>query len=243
MATQLRRGVFPNILIAALLTIVGLAGEPARPSQAAAHAAPPGPDRVATITVNYTAYTWWMATWNKNRVVCSLVVDHKGQPTLGDVYQNCDSDVYVTFKTQPPCNAVGDKRHCVGYYLLLVDTQQSQRQMTVNLPPAVVWLSLEGCDSVSRAGTNICENQPILVLQGQEPLPNEHILGIEGTMDDQPFSCDATCKLKLTPTDQNGVALRFWAWSSYGDSSPVFQRAGACGYRRREQSRSDIPIC
>ena len=222
MATQVRRRLFPNILVALLLTAVGLAGEPARPSQAASPSDPPGPDRIATITVNYTAYTWWMATWNKNRVVCSLVVDHKGQPTLGDVYQNCDQDVYDTFKRQPPCNAVGDRRKCVGYYLLLVDTQQSQRQMTVTLPPPEVWLSLEGCDAVSRAGTSICENDPVLVLKGQEPLPNEHILAIEGTMDGQPFSCDPTCKLRLAPTDQNGVALRFWAWSSYGDSSQVF---------------------
>ena len=36
------------------------------------------------------------------------------------------------------------------------------------------------------------------------------------------LSCDAVCKLKLAPTDSDGVTLQFWAWSSYGDSSEVF---------------------
>jgi hypothetical protein len=222
MPTHLGYRPFSHIFIAILLTFVSLASITAQPTHASSAADPPGPDRVATITVDYTAYTWWMATWNKNAVVCSLVVDHEGQPTLGEIYQNCDQDVYFTFKDQPNCDAVGDRRHCVGYYLVLIDTTQSQRQMTVLLPPAEVWLSLEGCDSVSRAGTNICETDPILVLQGEEPLPNEHILRIEGTMNGEPFSCDPTCRLRLSPTDPAGVALQFWAWSSYGDSSQIF---------------------
>ncbi len=177
---------------------------------------------MATITVNYTAYEWWMATWNKNRVVCSLVVDHEGQPTLGEIYENCDQSVYLTFKDQPSCEPLVDRRRCDGYYLVLVNTTESQREVTVLLPPPEIWLSLQGCDAVSRAGTNICEKQPILVLKGQEPLPNEHITRVEGTMDGKPFSCDAVCKLKLAPTDSDGVTLQFWAWSSYGDSSEVF---------------------
>ena len=211
-----------NALAALLLTLGSLALFPAAPGRAAEAAAPPGPDRVTPITVDYTAYTWWMATWNKNEVVCSLVVDHEGQPSLGEVYENCDEGVYDTFKDQPPCNLVGDKRRCEGYYLYLVDQTQSQREITVTLPPASVWLSLENCSSVSRSGTNICETDPILVLEGQEPLPNEKILRIEGSMDGTDFSCDATCNLRLAPTDPDGVQLKFWAWSSYGDSSPVF---------------------
>lgn len=222
MPTNSRRRLLLNYLLAVLLTIVSLAGEPARQGHAAPAGAPPGPDRVATITVDYTAYEWWMATWKKNVVVCSLVIDHPGQPTLSDVYQNCDQDVYLTFKDQPACTAVVNKGRCEGYYVVLIQSYPAQRQVTVTLPPPEVWLSLEGCDSVSRAGTNICENQPILVLKGDEPLPNEHILRIEGTMDGRPFTCDPTCKLALAPTDADGVALQFWAWSSYGDSSNVF---------------------
>ena len=206
-----------------MLTLGSLGLFPAASTKAAEVAAPPGPDRVAPITVDYTAYEWWMASWNKNKVVCTLVVDHDGQPTLGEIYENCDTDVYNTYKDQPPCDLVGDKRRCEGYYLYLIDTRKAQRVITVTLPPPEVWLSLEGCDPVSRFWTNVCETAPILVLKGEEPLPNEHILGIEGTMDGESFTCDATCKLQLAPTDVNGVTLEFWAWSSYGDSSQVFK--------------------
>jgi hypothetical protein len=85
-----------------------------------------------------------------------------------------------------------------------------------------VWLTLEGCSAVSRQGTSICEVPPILVLEGREPLPNEHILAIEGTIDGTAFSCEPTCRIELQATDGDGVRMEFWAWSSYGDSSPAF---------------------
>lgn len=211
----------------------------ATPVKAAAPVVPPGPDRVAPITVNYTAYQWWMAAWNKNNVVCTLIIDHDGQPTLGDVYQNCDPAIYTTYKNQPPCNLVGAKRQCQGYYLYLIETHEATKVISVTLPPPEVWLSLEGCDSISRAGTNVCETNPILVLKGEEPLPNQHITSIEGTMDGVPFTCDPTCKLQLAPTDANGVLLQFWAWSSYGDSSQLFKaqvRVAAADVNNPDQS-------
>ena len=223
MVAGLRNRKLVNGFIALLLAFGSLSLFPVTSTKAAEPATPPGPDRVAPITVNYTAYEWWMANWNKNKVVCTLIVDHDGQPALGDIYTNCDVGVYNTYKDQAPCDLTGDKRKCEGYYLYLVGTHESQRVITVTLPPPEVWISLEGCDPVSRSGTNVCETTPILVLKGEEPLPNEHILGIEGTMDGNSFTCDPTCKLQLSPTDPNGVQMEFWAWSSYGDSSQVFK--------------------
>ena len=109
MPTQLHPRLLPNALIAILLAVISVASQPARHTRGD-EADPPGPDRVATITVNYTAYEWWMATWNKNWVVCSLVVDHEGQPTLGEIYENCDQSVYLTFKDQPSCEPLVDRR-------------------------------------------------------------------------------------------------------------------------------------
>lgn len=210
-------------VITFLLVMVMSALLPVRLGRAATQHAPPGPDRVTTITVDYTEYEWWMATWNKNRVVCTLVVDHEGQPTLGEIYQNCGEEVYETFKTQPPCLLVGDKRGCKGYYIYLVEARQAQREIVVKLPPPEVWIKLEGCESVSRSGTNICETPPVLVLEGHEPLPNEQIVGIEGTFGGKSFKCGGPrCKLRLAVTPAKGSKMEFWAWSSYGDSSPVF---------------------
>ncbi len=210
-----------NWMFVILLTLSSLALLPVTSGQAARLKDPPGPDRVTALTVNYTAYTWWMATWKKNQVVCSVVVDHDEQPTLGEVYTNCDPAIYYTWKGQQPCDQM-PRSECEGYYLYLVKAEQLQKQVTVKLPPPAVWLSLEGCESVSRSGTNICETVPQLVLKGEEPLPNEHILRIEGTMDGQPFTCSAICKLQLATTADKGVNLQFWAWSSYGDSSDAF---------------------
>jgi hypothetical protein len=216
------RSAFLTNGIAALMLALGSQLLPPATVEASDSAVPPGPDRVAPITVDFTAYTWWMATWDDNSVVCSIVVDHEGLPTLGDIFQDCDQDVYFDYQEQPPCYGAARPRTCEGYYIYLVDTQQSQREITVKLPPPVVWLSLENCNGVSRTGTNICETAPILVLQGHESLPNEQILSIEGTVDGTPFACDPTCRLELGATDEDGATLDFWAWSSYGDSSPVF---------------------
>ncbi len=208
------------MIIAILLALGSLVILPATSGRADTAPSPPGPDRVAKITVKYTAYTWWMATWNKNKIVCTLVVDHEGQPTLGEIYTNCTSGVYYNWTKTKPCKTAA--QDCRGFYLYLVKTESSQKQVTVTLPPPSVWLSLQGCETVTRSGTDICENTPVLLLKGQEPLPNQHITKVSGTMNGQPFQCSANCKLKLAPTDNQGVDIKFWAWSSYGDSSNVF---------------------
>jgi hypothetical protein len=206
---------------ASLLALNGVAFSTAQPAGAAASAAPPGPDRSTVITVDYTAYEWWVASWNRNQVVCSVTVDHKGQPTLGEVYTDCGEDVYDTFVEQKPCLGI-NTRLCSGYYMYLVGTSQATKEVSVALPPPVVWLSLEDCSPIASAATTVCEYIPKVVLTGEEPLPNEHIVGIDGSLNGEPFSCDPVCKLELQPTGEEGADLEFWAWSSYGDSSVVF---------------------
>src|SRR5258707_14490528 len=95
---RLKRTAPLNWIIAILLALSGLVFFPATSGRAAPRKGPPGPDRVTTITVNTTLYTWWMATWNKNQVVCAVVVDHEGEPTLGEVYSDCASTVYYTWQ-------------------------------------------------------------------------------------------------------------------------------------------------
>jgi hypothetical protein len=54
-------------------------------------------------------------------------------------------------------------------------------------------------------------------------MQGEHITSLAGNIDGKPFTCDAICQVDLVPTDVNGSTLQFWAYSSYGDSSEVFQ--------------------
>jgi hypothetical protein len=100
----------------------------------------------------------------------------------------------------------------------LVGSQQSVRDVTIDLPPPTVWVSISGCDLAPPQ--NRCDNLPDLVLTGEEPLPNETIISIHGLLAGEPFSCPGDrCVLPLPPTGMQGVTVEFWADSSYGDSS------------------------
>ena len=187
---------------------------------------------MATITVDYTAYTWWMATWNKNEVVCSLVVDHEGQPTLGEIYQNCDPDVYFTFKDQPSCNAVGDRRRCEGYYLVLIDTTQSQRQMTVTAAArgslafaGRMRFGFEGRHQHLRERADPGAARAGAAAERAYPAHRRHD-GRPAVQLRRHLQTEAVANRR-----QDGVDLQFWAWSSYGDSSQVFTRK--CAWRSR----------
>ena len=211
--------------IAFLLVIVALLGTAfALPPQVkAASNPPPGPDRYTVINVDYTAYTWWLANWSRNEVVCAVAADHEGPPTPKEVYRDCGKTVYDKWVSQPPCIKPEKSQTCVGYYIFPVFEKPASKEIPTKLPEAAAWLTLENCESVSSVSTSVCESLPSLVVTGQEPLPNETITRIEGTLDGVEFACDAEfCSVPLNNTDNDGVEVKFWAYSSYGDSSPVF---------------------
>jgi hypothetical protein len=59
-----------------------------------------------------------------------------------------------------------------------------------------------------------------LILKGEEPLPNEQIISIEGIYDGTPFVCQGSeCIIQLNATPLQGVMVEFWANSSFGDST------------------------
>ena len=185
---------------------------------------PPGPDRYTVVTVDYTAYEWWMITWKGNNIVCSVVVDHEGMPTPSEVFRDCGETIYDTWISQGPCIRNDREHPCEGFYVYLVGSKPAQKEIAMQLAPATAWISLENCQPVISTSTNICETVPILVIRGEEPLPNETIIRVEGTYDGVPFACDGTdtCKLPIPVTRAEGVPLEFWAYSSYGDSSVLY---------------------
>ena len=207
------------LLVLTMLT-VGTAFSPP-PQSSAAPNPPPGPDRFTVITVDYTAFTWWMATWSQNVVVCSVATDHEGPPTPSEIFRDCGKTIYDRWVSQPPC--LGDPRECKGYYVYPIDQYEAHKEIPTELPAPTAWLSLVDCDPVASVSTTICEGQPSLVITGQEPLPGQTITRVEGTFGDQPFACDGTeCVLPLTATGEDGVQMEFWAYSSYGDSTLVY---------------------
>lgn len=185
---------------------------------------PPGPDRFSIIAVEYQSYEWELLTWKDRTSVCTLTVDHDGMPLPDEIFRDCGTIVYRNWMSQPMCN-LNNVANCEGYYALLKDTETKEKEIAMQLPAASAWISLEDCEPVYSTATNICETKPTLVISGQEPLPNEKIIRVEGTYDGQSFFCDETdvCKFRIPETGDEGVTVEFWAYSTYGDSSIIYE--------------------
>lgn len=209
------------ILLSLLLVLVGSGfASTSREIGAPLHD-PTGPDRYSVTTIEYTKYFWWMVRWGKNTIVCEFETDHDGFPTPGDIFTDCGEDIYDDWINQKPCRE-HDIKLCQGFYVVQVDSQPATREISTLLPPPLVEVTLENCRPVYTSSTSICEFEPVMVLTGIEPLPDHRITRIEGLYEGQSFACDAVCRLKLPITAETGATLQFWAISSYGDTSEIF---------------------
>ncbi|HEY3475669.1 MAG TPA: hypothetical protein VGK56_13750 [Anaerolineales bacterium] len=209
------------LTLSLLLALAGTVFASAPRAAAAPAAQPTGPDRYAVTVVDYIKYTWWMFYLGEDDFECEIVVDHEGLPTPGDVFVDCGEDLYEKWLRQKPCRET-DVNLCQGLYLHLVDTKPAQKEISTILPPPTVQLTLENCNPVHSSFTSICDSEPVLVFTGIEPLPNYQITSIEGLYEGQPFLCDPVCRLQIPSTDEDGYVIQFWANSSYGDTSEMF---------------------
>lgn len=192
-------------------------------AKATAPAAPPGPDRYQVMLLQYTAYDWYMVTYKGNHIVCKIVVDYEGPPTLTDIYIDCGDDLTDQWVAQPPCKTPQKANRCEGYYIFFAGNHPAEKEVAVELPAPAVWVDVTDCSAVSSLSTNVCEYIPKVILTAQEPLPEHSITRVEGRLNNQGFSCEGdTCVLELQPTGEEGVLLEFWAYSTYGDSSERF---------------------
>lgn len=181
---------------------------------------PQGGRRTTKITVTFTRTKWWLIRWSNNQIVCSFFSEQQGLPGLADVEGQCDKKVFEEWKSTKPCNLadLSSSSQCSGLYLHLVESIQDERDIELELPTPKVWVTVTNCDP--QPPDNYCSTSPGLMLVGEEPLPNEIILSIQGTIAGEPFKCSGSeCVLPLTPTGLDGVSLEFWADSSFGDSS------------------------
>jgi hypothetical protein len=180
------------------------------------------PERETTIVVHYLEYDWWLIRWETDQILCRILVDHEGLPTNEEVVKYCGWKLEEVWRNTPPCNfmkiGLENTRQCAGVYLHLAAIRPKEREVVVELPPPVVWVTLDGCDPFPPQ--NICPTIPDLVLIAEEPLPNEHITAIHGTFNGVSFTCEGDeCKIPLKPTGMSGITVEFWADSSYGDTS------------------------
>lgn len=215
-STQKQRGLYLLLVMVFIITQAG--------SVSAAPKTPTGPDRYTYAPIEYTIYQWWMMTWAENELVCEMSVEHDGLPFYSEVYVDCGEGLANAWLEQENCPADiyrDQPNQCPGFYLFLVSSETATREVAVPLPAPVVWITLPDCTTVN--GTNRCESPPTLILQGEEPLTTEEIIAITGTVDDESFSCiSSSCELPLAETKPEGVQVTFWATSSYGDTSLLF---------------------
>jgi hypothetical protein len=186
---------------------------------------PPAEDtpRTTTITIPVTTYRWWLIRYSNNWIECSFVVEHEGTPTGDDIANNCTEDVYEEWLDTEPCNlaAFDSYSECPGFYLQSIEAKPGEREIVIELPEPVAWVSIANCNKLPP--DERCTTLPNLLLTAEEPLPNETIISVQGTIGGEPFSCPGnTCSLPLPPTGNDGVLVEFWADSSFGDSTDLY---------------------
>ncbi|MCK5793754.1 MAG: hypothetical protein KAH12_03555, partial [Anaerolineales bacterium] len=176
--------------------------------------------RYEFINISYTEYDWWLVHWQNNNLACEIKVDHDGAPTGVEIYRQCGDKIYDLWRISGPCFAADSvgQGQCGGMYLFLAGSELKQKEIQVELPTAKVWIELNDCILIR--STDICVDIPSLLITAEEPLPNERVTRIQGTMNGLPFNCNnSSCNLTLRVTGDNGIPIEFWADSSYGDST------------------------
>jgi hypothetical protein len=179
-----------------------------------------GSGRQQTIEVAFTEYTWWLLDWQDNSLICEVKVDHQDEPTGAEIYFQCGRFIYYQWFYTKPCYEAseGNTQECSGLYLFSVGSEETTKEIVVDLPVPEVRIDLKDCGPIQ--GTGLCSNLPSLLISAEESLPNEEITQVQGSINEIPFFCPGeTCEVPLEGTDERGVLLEFWADSSYGDSS------------------------
>ena len=180
-----------------------------------------GVSRFVTIEVDYTIYEWWLLSWKTSEVVCQVYTEHDSWPDSSEVLYYCGSTIQKQWLNTHAClfdDNITNSQDCNGLYLHQASITPSKRKVEISLPSPEVFVSIANCNKTP--GQNNCTTLPYLRLKAEEPLPNEEIIQILGTVNGAGFSCPGSaCDLPLSPTGMEGVQVEFWAESSYGDSS------------------------
>ena len=214
--------VLITILLMVCVFMAAILSHPLRTS--ASPLANEGPQRKVVLTISFTTYEWWLLTWNNSQLVCQVYVEHEGWPDTSEVDYYCGTQVLNDWLATSGCyfdEEITGANDCPGLYLHLANVTPGEREIEVDLMPPSVYIDITDCNP--QAPENRCETLPSLFLMGEEPLPNEQIISIQGYIGGESFTCEgAECSIPLPVTGINGVQATFWAESSYGDASEIY---------------------
>ena len=184
-----------------------------------------GVNRFVTIEVDYTIHEWWLLSWKDSEIVCQVYTEHEAWPDASEVLYYCGQNIQKQWLGTSACvfdENITNPQECKGLYLHKASVTPSKRKVEISLPSPEVFVSVAGC--ARETGQVNCTTLPYLRLQAVEPLPNEQIIQINGSVNGAGFSCPGgACDLPLSPTGMEGVLVEFWAESSYGDASERYK--------------------
>ena len=157
--TGLKRFLARGLLILAvggLIATAALQSAPVR-AQQETPPAPEAPKRLTTLTVDYTAYEWWLVRWAGNQIVCRFIIDHEGLPIGDEILTWCGDIYHAEWEQTQPCKLTTPGQSvqtCPGMYLHFFESKPAKKQVEVELPLPSVWVSLVGC-TVEPPGTAV----------------------------------------------------------------------------------------
>ena len=144
-----------------------------------AQAVLPTPEgRNAEIEVTVIEYHWQLTYWSDHSQACDISFFHDGEPTADDILNGCGISLFETYQANPDCETYSpDKQStCTGVYLQNSVLYPVPKTIQVTNQPAVIWISLTGCET--ETDSFYCTGSPIMVLSGDDPLPNQSITRI-----------------------------------------------------------------
>jgi hypothetical protein len=177
-----------------------------------------GSQRVVKTTQNVLAHHWELLNWSTHTIECDFYVKNDGLPTLVDVKNNCEDDVYLAWMNTPACTTLSgnDGSTCSGLFLRDLGVGMAAISMTEEFPLPSVKVTPTNCQPWSW-----CDDIPTLSFTGTEPMQGQSINAIHLRMNNQERRCDAaSCELRLPITGDMWIQIEYWAVSTYGDESP-----------------------
>lgn len=161
---------------------------------------------------------WQLASWQNGATVCDLFVYHTDRPTPNDVYQSCGRKIQTEWLTTPPCGG-GGGAYCSGLMLRFISLGTKEITKDVPLPDINLWVETVNC-----VPGQLCNDRPELRVVAEEPVGGAYITKVHVRYEQTEKTYDGTNgQFKLPLTADKGGWLLYWADSSLGDESKLFE--------------------
>jgi hypothetical protein len=181
--------------------------------------------RTKSVEINFTQYIWELRSSLDNRLICEVIIEHEGQPSLDELMTTCYRSILPIEKTPIPTPTEQPEATLQptptpqasptpfsltdfyrNVYWKIKNTIRIARTVQVPLPDIVINIS----------APNIIVKIPYVILSAFEPVWKYQISAIKGKINFKDFFCPGSrCEL---PISQNSE-IEFWALSTSGDES------------------------